>query len=69
MHDARKRRSAVHLFTSGFHSRNCIRADMPRAVMHKCNDVLFIGEVAGCTPGAVASGRLKCIHNLLWGYF
>src|ERR1700693_4156833 len=40
MHGARKRRSAVHLFTSGFHSRNCIRADMLRAVMHPASAVL-----------------------------
>jgi hypothetical protein len=31
MHGARKRRPAVHSFSSGFHSTNCIRADWKQA--------------------------------------
>jgi hypothetical protein len=31
---SKERRSAVHLFTSGFHSRNYISTDMLRAVLH-----------------------------------
>src|ERR1700693_4909829 len=42
MHGARKRRSAVHLFTGGFHSKNCISPVGSLPVTRKGDDVLQV---------------------------